>query len=177
MTVPADLSRLLANQFVVLILDNEVTVGEFVAKPPLAWVRLIQRDDIFQIAEGYPTVLSAEQATFEMRNWDDVSAPAIVHMLRDLERWPDYVIFGNNAGQGLQLARYLPQHWISGRAAIVYASSLPEIDAYKLHGFRTFCRRNETLSHLTELAQRATRPLALVFINTIQHDEFNYHDP
>jgi len=40
----------MANQFVALILDNEVTVGEFVTSPPLSWARLVQRNGLFQIA-------------------------------------------------------------------------------------------------------------------------------
>jgi len=28
-----------------------------------------------------------------------------------------------------------------------------------------------------EMSASATRPLALCFINTIQHNELNYHDP
>ena len=70
-----ELLRSLADQFVALILDNEVTVGEFVATPPLSWTRLVQRNSIFEIAEGYPTVLTAAQAKFEMTNWDEVSLP------------------------------------------------------------------------------------------------------
>jgi hypothetical protein len=30
---------------------------------------------------------------------------------------------------------------------------------------------------LLQQANNARRPLALGFINTIQHNEFNYHDP
>jgi|SRR5579862_6821853 len=177
MTFPTELAHLFANHFSALILDNEVTVGEFVGDPPHPWARLIQRDGVFQIAEGYPTILSAEQAVFEMRNWDDVSPQAITCALRGLERWPDYVIFGNNAGQGLALAQNLPQNWMVNRAAIIYASSLPEIDAYQRLGFQKFCPRRQTLSFLLELAVETMRPLALCFINTIQHDQFNYHDP
>src|SRR5213080_3549319 len=44
-----ELSQSWANQFVALILDNEVTVGEFVITPPVPWSRLIQRNGIFQI--------------------------------------------------------------------------------------------------------------------------------
>src|SRR5207248_9411907 len=101
MALANELSTLKANYFVALILDNEVTVGEFVSDPPLSWVRLIQREGLFQIAEGYPTVLSVEQAAFEMRNWDDVSTQALIQMLQALDHWPDYVIFGNNVGQCL----------------------------------------------------------------------------
>ena len=102
-----ELLRLSADQFVALILDNEVTVGEFVTTPPLSWTRLIQRNGIFQIAEGYPTNLTAAQAKFEMRNWDEVSLPAIMRGLEELDDSADYVLFGNNAGQGLPLAQSL----------------------------------------------------------------------
>ena len=54
-----ELLRLSADRFVALILDNEVTVGEFVATPPLSWTRLVQRNGFFQIAEGYPNLLTA----------------------------------------------------------------------------------------------------------------------
>src|SRR5215207_11649102 len=112
MTLAKELSTLRATHFVALILDNEVTVGEFVADPPLPWVRLIQRNGIFQIAEGYPSVLTAAQARREMRNWDQVSLPAIVAALPALGEQVDCVLFGNNAGQGLSLAQSLPPHRI-----------------------------------------------------------------
>src|SRR5215213_810274 len=99
MTLDNELARLRADYFVVLLLDNEVTVGEFVADPPLPWVRLIQRSGIFQVAAGYPTLLTAEQASREMRNWDDVSLPAIMGALPELGESVDYVLVGNNAGQ------------------------------------------------------------------------------
>src|ERR1700757_4425466 len=107
------------NQFLALILDNEVTVGEFVASPPLPWIRLVQRDDIFKVAGGYPNTLTAGQARFEMTNWDEVSLPAIARALAELDA-VDYVLIGNNAGQGLPLAQNLAPQLISNRAAIIY---------------------------------------------------------
>ena len=172
-----ELPRLLADQFAVLILDNEVTVGEFVATPPLSWTRLVQRNGIFEIAEGYPTVLTAAQAKFEMRNWDEVLLPAIMRTLKELDGAVDYLLFGNNAGQGFPLAQSLPPNLIANRAAIIYANSLPEKSAYERLGYRTFFRRSEAVARLLELAKNASRPLVLSFINTIQHNEFNYHDP
>ena len=65
---------------------------------------------------------------------------------------------------------------IGSRAAIIYANSLPEKSAYERLGYRTFFRRSDTVNRLLELAKTASRPLALCFINTIQHNEFNYHD-
>ena len=161
-----------------LILDNEVTVGEFVASPSLPWARLVQRDGVFRVADGYPNILTAAQANFEMRNWDEVSLPVIVRALEDhMDDGVDYVLLGNNAGQGLPLAQCLPRNLIAGRAAIIYANSLPQKKAYEQIGYRTFFRRSEAVSRLLQLADNAGRPLALCFINTIQHNEFNYHDP
>ena len=77
MSVITEIARVLRDQFVALILDNEVTVGEFVVQPPLPWLRLVQENGVFRVAQGYPTVLSAAQAKFEMKNWDQVSGPSI----------------------------------------------------------------------------------------------------
>jgi len=170
-------SRGLTNQFLALILDNEVTVGHFVTTPPLPWSRLTQRNGNYQAADGYPNLLTAEQAKFEMRNWDEVSLQGIMRTLKEVDDSVDYVLIGNNAGQGLPLARSLPQNLIGDRAAIIYGESLPEIKEYEKMGYRTFFRRSEAASRLLELAKNAGRPLGLFFINTIQHNEFNYHDP
>lgn len=172
-----EMLRLASDQFVSLILDNEVTVEEFVTNPPLSWTRLIQRDGVFQVAEGYPTVLTAAQAKFEMRNWDAVSLRDIVRTLEKVDESIDYILFGNNAGQGLPLAQSLPPKLIADRAAIIYANSLPEIEFYQKLGYRAFLPRRKAVSQLLELAHKAGRSLALCFINTIQHTEFNYHDP
>jgi hypothetical protein len=169
--------RLSDDEFTALILDNEVTVGEFVMNPPLSWTRLVQSHGVFQVPAGYPTVLTAAQAQFEMKNWDEVSLACIMRTLTELDESVGYVLFGNNAGQGLPLAQSLSPKLIRDRAAIIYANSLPEIDTYKRFGYRAFFRRSESASRLLELAKRANRPLALHFINTIQHNEFNYHQP
>jgi hypothetical protein len=172
-----ELQRLSADRFVALILDNEVTVGEFVTAPPLPWIRLVQRNGVFQVAAGYPTVLTAAQAKFEMRNWDEVSWPAIARALAELDGSVDYVLFGNNAGQGLPLAQSLTPKLIGDHAAVIYANSLPEKSAYEALGYRDFFRRSEAVARLLEIAKNAGRPLALCFVNTIQHNELNYHDP
>jgi hypothetical protein len=112
-----------------------------------------------------------------MRNWDEVSLPRIVRALEELDDGVDYVLFGNNAGQGLPLAQSLPRNLIAGRGAIIYANSLPEKNLYEQMGYRSFFRRREAVSRLLELANKAGRPPALCFINTIQHTELNYHDP
>ncbi|MGH7774232.1 MAG: hypothetical protein ACREQA_18560 [Candidatus Binatia bacterium] len=153
-----------------------MTVGEFVTAPPTSWTRLVQRNGIFQVAEGYPTVLTAAQAKFEMRNWDEVSLPAIMRGLEELNGSVDYVLIGNNAGQGFPLAQTLPQNLIGNHAAIIYGESLPGIKEYEKIGYRSFFRRREAASRLHQLAKNTGRPPALFFINTIQHYELNYHD-
>jgi hypothetical protein len=172
-----ELSTLRAKHFVALILDNEVTVHEFVTDPPLPWMRLMQRNGIYQVAEGYPSLLTEEQAEREKRNWDDVSLTAIMGALPELSESVDYVLFGNNAAQGLPLARVLPPPCIRDHAAIIYADSLPQATAYQVLGYRTFLRRSQAAARLLELAKDQARPLALCFINTVQHNETNYHDP
>ena len=177
MSIVAQLTQAKTNQFVALVLDNEVTVGEFVTAPALPWARIVQLNGVFQIAEGYPNVLTAAQGKFEMTNWDDVSPPGIERTLSGLSDAVDYIVIGNNAGQGLALAQHVPQSLIANRAAIIYAASLPERSAYARLGYRTFFRRRETSPRLRAYAEEAGRPLALYFMNTIQHNTMNYHDP
>ena len=159
------------DQFAALILDNEVTVGHFVTSPPLPWTRLTERNGIYQVAEGYPSLLTTEKAKFEMRNWDEVSLRGIMGTLRELDGSVGYVLIGNNAGQGLPLARALPRNLIGSRAAVIYGEGLPEIKEYQKMGYRTFLRRSQAASHLRELAEKAGRAAALFFINTIQHKD------
>ena len=173
----AELHRLSANHFLGLILDNEVTVGEFVTAPPLPWARLVHQNGTFRAPEAYTNVLTAAQARFEMKNWDKVSWPAIKRALADLDDSVDYVLFGNNAGQGLPLAQSLAPRLIADHAGIIYANSLPEKSAYEGLGYRVFFRRRDAVARLLEEAKTAGKPLALCFINTIQHNEQNYHDP
>jgi hypothetical protein len=175
--IPAELGHLRKDHFLALILDNEVTVGHFVTVRPLPWLRLVQRAGVFQKGEGYPNELTAAQAEFEMTNWDEVSLPAIGRLLAELDDSSDYVVIGNNAGQGLPLARNLPAQFANSRAAVIYAQRLPELKQYEQLGYRTFWRRDQAVMHLLELARQAGRPLALAFVNTIQHNETNYHSP
>jgi hypothetical protein len=121
--------------------------------------------------------LTTEQAKREMRNWDDVSLPAIMGALPVLVESVDYVLIGNNAAQGLPLAQGLPPHSILDHAAIIYADSLPQQSAYQNLGCRSFFPRSQAAARLLELANNEARPLALCFINIIQHNESNYHDP
>jgi hypothetical protein len=177
MTLKETLATHGADRYVALILDNEVTVGEFVTTPPLPWTRIVQLHGVFQIADGYPTTLTAAQGNFEMKNWDQVSLPGIMRTLGEVGDALDFVVIGNNAGQGLPLAQALPQTLRPDRSAIIYAASLPEQSAYEQLGYRCFIRRRETAARLLTLAKAAGRPLALYFMNSIQHNELNYHDP
>lgn len=177
MTLKETLAAHRTDRYVALILDNEVTVGEFVTAPPLPWTRIVQIDGGFQIAEGYPTKLTDAQGKFEMKNWDAVSLPGIMRTLGEIGPALDFVVIGNNAGQGLQLAQAVPQILRLAQSAAVYASSLPERSAYQRLGYQSFFPRRETVAHLLALANAAKRPLALYFMNSIQHNELNYHDP
>lgn len=177
MMIGDEIAELASTNFVGLILDNEVTVGEFVVDPPLPWLRLIQERGEFRVGSDYPCSLTAARARFEMRNWDEVSLPTIIRALPELAMRVDYLVLGNNAGQGLPLASSVPRQRAGTRAAIIYASSLPEEDAYRQLGYRSFWRRRDTAAELLRHARLAERPLALCFINTVQHNESNYHDP
>jgi hypothetical protein len=177
MTLKETLAAHRADRYVALILDNEVTVGEFVAAPSLPWTRIVQLAGVFQIAQGYPNTLTAAQANFEMKNWDAVSLPGLMGTLGEIGPALDFVVIGNNAGQGLPLAQAVPQTLRSVHSAIIYASSLPERSAYQQLGYQSFFPRRETVAHLLTLAKAAKRPLALYFMNSIQHNERNYHDP
>jgi hypothetical protein len=177
MSIITELASFRAQHFVALILDNEVTVGEFVCDPPLPWARIVQQNGVFRIAEGYPKVLDAALGIAEMKNWDEVSPPGLVRTLAELTDAVDYVVIGNNAGQGLPLAQAVPQHLRATQSAIIYASSLPEQSAYEGLGYQHFFHRYETSPRLLAAAEAKGRPLALYFMNSIQHNKFNYHDP
>ena len=84
---------------------------------------------------------------------------------------------GTTPHQGFPLAQRLPSHWRGGKAAVLYGSSLPEQETYEAEGYRTFRARSDLIAHVRPLAESAGKPLALVFINTIQHNEANFHVP
>ena len=176
-TVSAEWVTHFKDRFVLLILDNEVTVDHFVTNPPLPWIRMVEQEGTYRVAAGYPTKLTSEQAERERLNWDQVSHPAILQALNDLGGGVDYVVFGNNAGQGFPLAQRLPSHWRAERAAVIYGSSLPEQEMYEAEGYRTFCARSDLIARVEPLAESAGNPPALAFINTIQHNEANFHVP
>ena len=178
MTNPArELADSFDGHFKVLILDNEVTVEAFVTDPPLPWARLTARDGVYRIGEGYPTPLTAAEAEREALNWDRVSEAAIREALSGLDETIDLVAFGNNAGQGLPLAESLPAPLRATRGFVVYGSSLPERPAYERAGYGRFCPRGDLVAHIAKAAEAAGRSPALGFINTIEHNEQNYHTP
>jgi hypothetical protein len=163
------------DHFKVLILDNEVTVDAFVADPPLSWARLTSHDGVYRIGEGYPRPLTAAVAAHEEFNWDRVSEAAIREALSGLDETIDLVAVGNNAGQGLPLAEALPVSLRATRGVVIYGSSLPERPAYEALGYGRFCPRSDLVAHFVTDAEAAGRPPALGFINTIEHNDRNYH--
>lgn len=177
MTISDDLATYFPNHYRVLILDNEVTLDAFIAEPPLPWVRLTGNDGTYCVAEGYPTVLTKAESDREEMNWDRVSYTNICAGLQELDAALNLVAFGNNSGQGLTLAHALPSSLRAGNSAIVYGRSLPEQAEYEAAGYRRFCARDDLLSVVGPLAKQAELPLALAFINTIEHNAQNYHAP
>ena len=89
----------------------------------------------------------------------------------------DLYAFGNNASQGFPLATALPEQMAGERGAIIYGKSLPEQPHYEAAGFTMFSARDVLLSLITEKAKAAGKPVALGFINTIEHNDENYHHP
>ena len=177
MSLAAEIVRAFPDRFRVLILDNEVTVGAFVAAPPLPWARLTAAAGTYRIGDGYPTRLDAAEAEREKLNWDRVSDAAIRAALAGLDDTVDLVAFGNNAAQGLPLALALPAGLRAARGVVIYGRSLPERADYAAAGYRRFCAREDLLALAAAAAEEAGRPPALAFINTIEHDERNYHAP
>ena len=147
------------------------------ADPPLPWARLTARDGIYRIGKGYPTPLTPSEADREELNWDRVSEAAIRDALGGLDETVDRVVFGNNAGQGLSLAEALPAPLRAARGVVTYAASLPERESYEGLGYRQFIPRPDLIARLAIAAEATERPPALGFINTIEHNERNYHVP
>lgn len=175
MSLGEELGRHFPDHFRVLVLDNEVTVDAFVTSPALPWARLVAVDGTYRVADGYPSALSAEEADREELNWDIVALDVLSSDLGALDDSVDLVAMGNNAGQGLAFARAIPETLRAAHGAVIYGSSLAEQADYEAAGYRQFCRRDELIALAGKLA--AGRPVALGFINTIEHDEDNYHSP
>ena len=177
MSISIQLATYLPDRYRILVLDNEVTLDAFITDPPLPFVRLTAVDGAYRIAAGYPISLTKPESDREELNWDRVAEPAICTALGELDTSIDMVVFGNNAGQGLPLARALPVTLRAAHGTIIYGKSLPEQADYEEAGYRRFCARDDLLSHIAPLAEQAGRQPALAFINTIEHNEHNYHTP
>ena len=175
MNLGAQLEQAFPDHFRVLILDNEVTVDAFVATPPLPWARLVAAKGAYQIGDGYPRTLSAIEAEHEELNWDKVALGPLSGALAELDGSVDLIALGNNAGQGLPLALSVPEAFRADHGVIVYGASLPEWPAYEQAGYRRFCPRNGLIALISDLANG--RAVARGFINTIEHNEQNYHTP
>lgn len=177
MSLAVQLLTCFPDYYRVLILDNEVTLDAFVAEPPLPWARLTAMDGEYRVTEGYPTSLTKDESDREEMNWDRVSDTAVCAELQALDATADLVAFGNNAGQGVPLAHALPETLRAPHGVIIYGRSLPERPVYEAAGYRRFCARHDLLSVVVPLAREAGREPALAFINTIEHNEQNYHAP
>ncbi len=174
MKISDQISRLFPGCFKVLILDNEVTLDAFITEPPLRWARLINQDGQYTIPDIYPTVMNKKESDREEMNWDRVDLGLLRTNLEDLNHSVDLVAIGNNASQGLPLANSLPPTIRSDNAAVIYGTSLPEQSIYQGIGYNTFCPRDDLLR---TASQRTEKEIALCFINTIEHNEQNYHAP
>jgi hypothetical protein len=116
------------------------------------------------------------EADREEMNWDEVSNITICEDLLELTDSVDLIAFGNNAAQGFPLANALPAS-LRDRGVIIYGRSLPEQPAYEQIGYSQFCARTDLLSIIEAKASAAGRPAAIGFINTIEHNDQNYHVP
>lgn len=63
------------------------------------------------------------------------------------------------------------------RGVVVYGHALPERPAYEAAGYGHFCARGDLIAYIAEAAETVGRSPALGFINTIEHNEQNYHTP
>ncbi len=177
MTIADEIIRELDNCFTILILDNEVTLDAFIAEPPLKWVRLINVDGSYKIPDSYPTSLTKSESDREELNWDKVDLELLRRHLNDLNPQIDLVAIGNNAAQGLPLAEALPASMRAENGVIIYGSSLPEQPIYGALGYKNFCARSDLLDFALPLAKSNGCDPALAFINTIEHNDQNYHAP
>ncbi|MGB0577183.1 MAG: hypothetical protein ACPGPC_13690 [Alphaproteobacteria bacterium] len=177
MKIAEQIDQLFPDCFTVLILDNEVTLDAFITNPPLKWARLINEKGRYIIPKNYPTSMTKAESDREEMNWDKVDLDVLRTTLSDLNNSVDCVAIGNNASQGLPMAQALPPNMRPDNAAIIYGSSLPEQPIYQAMGFQTFCSRDELLKTVAPAAKNAGQEIALCFINTIEHNDQNYHTP
>ena len=174
MKIADQINRLFPGCFTVLILDNEVTLDAFITDPPLKWARLVNQNGQYTIPKIYPTSMTKDESDREEMNWDRVDLAVLRTNLKELDHSVDLVAIGNNASQGLPLAEDLPPTIRSDNAAVIYGTTLPEQAIYQAIGYKTFCTRDDLLK---TAAQRTEKEIALCFINTIEHNDQNYHAP
>lgn len=177
MKIAEQLDLIFPGCFTVLILDNEVTLDAFIADPPLKWARLENHDGQYKIPENYPTLMTKPESDREEMNWDKVDLNVLQRSINELNTSVDLVAIGNNASQGLPLAQALPASMRANHAAIIYGTSLPEKPIYQSVGYKTFCTRDDLLQVILPASKKSGKQVALCFINTIEHNNQNYHTP
>ena len=177
MSLKNEIAHRYADHFTVIILDNEVTLDAFVKTPPLSWTRLVRRTAGYTAPKEYPTLLTKEESNREEMNWDRVDLERIQLEIGELEIFDGLIAIGNNAAQGLPLARATPISLRENNSIIIYGTSLPEKPEYQSLGYNKFCSRTNFLNHLDQQLLSPETKIAFVFINTIQHNEVNYHQP
>ena len=177
MSLKTEIAHRYADHFTVIILDNEVTLEAFVKTPPFIWTRLIKTEAGYIASEEYPTLLTKEESDREEMNWDEVDLNLIQLEIGELDRCDGLIAIGNNAAQGLPLAKAIPTSLRENNSIIIYGTSLPEKPEYESLGYDKFCCRADFLTYLDHLQLSPEKKIALIFINTIQHNELNYHQP
>ncbi len=177
MSISDQIHHLFPEFYTVLILDNEVTLDAFITEPPVKWARLINHDGTYAFPNEYPTTLTKAESDREELNWDKVDLDILRKTLTDIDTAVDLVAIGNNASQGLPLAEALPPSLRESNAAIIYGTSLPEQPVYQALGYTKFCARDDLLKTITTTPRATDKEIALSFINTIEHNDQNYHTP
>ena len=177
MSIIKQINKNFSDYLTILVLDNEVTTEAFVHTPPLTWARLSTEGTGYTMPNNYPTLLTREMAEREKTNWDQVDLTLLQSEIMELKDSVGLIVIGNNAAQGLPLARAVPERLREKHSIIIYGSSLPEKSEYQKLGFRQFSPRTEFLNYLKKVPKTSEKKIALVFINTIQHNEKNYHQP
>ena len=177
MSISSEINENLHQCFTVLILDNEVTLDAFVTEPALKWLRLLNTGGAYKTPDQYPTRLTKQESDREEMNWDKVNLDHLQAEMAHLNNSIDLVAIGNNASQGLPLARALPTTLRKNNAAIIYGASLPEHSIYQGLGYQNFWPREKLIEIVRPLAQNDKGKIGLAFINTIEHNELNYHTP
>ena len=177
MSINSETNQKLGQCYTVLILDNEVTLDAFVIEPALKWLRLVNSRGAYTAPHQYPTRLTREESDREEMNWDKVDLNHLQAEIATLDNSIDLIAIGNNASQGLPLAKALPSTLRINNAAIIYGTSLPEQSLYSGLGYQNFWPREKLIEMTWPLAQKNKTEIGLAFINTIEHNNQNYHAP